>query len=131
MGSLSIWHLMIVALLAVLLFGRGKISDLMGDVAKGIKSFKKGMTEEEPRPAGPGGMIAAPGSVIDALVLSTVVTSGGSQVAHLKTTSGEILPGLKEGDEFRGWRVKRIDADAVVFAADGVEKRIESNKVKA
>ena len=43
MGSLSIWHWLLVILVVVLLFGRGKISDLMGDVAKGIKSFKKGM----------------------------------------------------------------------------------------
>jgi sec-independent protein translocase protein TatA len=48
MGSFSLWHIMLVLLLAVLLFGRGKISDLMGDVAKGIKSFKKGMAEDEP-----------------------------------------------------------------------------------
>ena len=48
MGSLSIWHWMIVLAVGLLLFGgRGKISDLMGDVAKGIKSFKKGMAEEE------------------------------------------------------------------------------------
>jgi sec-independent protein translocase protein TatA len=48
MGSLSIWHWMIVIVVGLLLFGgRGKISDLMGDVAKGIKSFKKGMAEEE------------------------------------------------------------------------------------
>jgi sec-independent protein translocase protein TatA len=47
MGSLSIWHWMIVLAVGLLLFGgRGKISDLMGDVAKGIKSFKKGMAEE-------------------------------------------------------------------------------------
>jgi len=50
MGGLSFWHIMIVLLLATLLFGRGKISDLMGDVAKGIKSFKKGMAEDEPPP---------------------------------------------------------------------------------
>ena len=48
MGTFSLWHIMLVLLLAVLLFGRGKISDLMGDVAKGIKSFKKGMAEDEP-----------------------------------------------------------------------------------
>jgi sec-independent protein translocase protein TatA len=48
MGGLSLWHILIVALLALLLFGRGRISDLMGDVAKGIKSFKKGLAEEEP-----------------------------------------------------------------------------------
>ncbi|MGE0239557.1 MAG: twin-arginine translocase TatA/TatE family subunit [Parvibaculaceae bacterium] len=46
MGSLSIWHWLLVILVVVLLFGRGKISDLMGDVAKGIKSFKKGMADE-------------------------------------------------------------------------------------
>ena len=48
MGSFSFWHIMVVLLLAVLLFGRGKISDLMGDVAKGIKSFKKGLAEDDP-----------------------------------------------------------------------------------
>jgi len=40
-------QLLLVAVLLVLLFGRGKISDLMGDVAKGIKSFKKGMADDE------------------------------------------------------------------------------------
>jgi len=48
MGSLSIWHWIIVLAVGLLIFGgRGKISDLMGDVAKGIKAFKKGMSEEE------------------------------------------------------------------------------------
>jgi sec-independent protein translocase protein TatA len=47
MGSFSIWHWAIVILIVVLLFGRGKISDLMGDVAKGIKSFKKGLSEDD------------------------------------------------------------------------------------
>lgn len=47
MGSLSIWHWLIVILVVVLLFGRGKISDLMGDVAKGVKSFKKGLADDE------------------------------------------------------------------------------------
>ena len=48
MGSLSIWHWMIVLAVGLLVFGgRGKISDLMGDVAKGIKSFKKGLSEDE------------------------------------------------------------------------------------
>ncbi|MEM0944096.1 MAG: twin-arginine translocase TatA/TatE family subunit [Pseudomonadota bacterium] len=42
----SIWQILIVVILLVLLFGRGKISALMGDVAKGIKSFKKGMAED-------------------------------------------------------------------------------------
>jgi sec-independent protein translocase protein TatA len=48
MGSLSIWHWIIVLAVGLLLFGgRGKISDLMGDFAKGIKAFKKGMAEDE------------------------------------------------------------------------------------
>ena len=47
MGSLSIWHWIVVIAVVLLLFGRGKISDLMGDVAQGIKAFKKGMAEED------------------------------------------------------------------------------------
>ena len=47
MGSLSIWHWIIVIAVVLLLFGRGKISELMGDFAKGIKSFKKGLSEDE------------------------------------------------------------------------------------
>ena len=43
----SIWQLLIVLVIVLLLFGRGKIPQLMGDMAKGIKSFKKGMTDEE------------------------------------------------------------------------------------
>ncbi len=55
MGGMSWIHWIIVIMLVMLLFGRGKISDLMGDVAKGIKSFKRGMAEDEqpavqPRP---------------------------------------------------------------------------------
>ena len=42
----SIWQLLIVLVIVLLLFGRGKISSLMGDVAKGIKSFKKGMASD-------------------------------------------------------------------------------------
>ena len=47
MGGLSIWHWLIVGILVLLLFGKGRFSDMMGDVAKGIKSFKKGMSEED------------------------------------------------------------------------------------
>jgi sec-independent protein translocase protein TatA len=52
MGSLSIWHwLIVIAVVALLFGGRGKISDLMGDVAKGVKSFKKGLADDdEPKP---------------------------------------------------------------------------------
>ena len=48
MGSLSIWHWLIVGAVLLLVFGgRGKISDMMGDVAKGIKAFKRGMADED------------------------------------------------------------------------------------
>jgi len=48
MGSMSVWHWILVLAVGLLLFGgRGKISDLMGDFAKGIKSFKKGLSEDE------------------------------------------------------------------------------------
>ena len=43
----SIWQLLIVLVIVLLLFGRGKIPQLMGDMARGIKSFKRGMNEEE------------------------------------------------------------------------------------
>ena len=46
--GISFWQIAIVVVLVVLLFGRGKISSLMGDVAKGIKSFKKGMSDDTP-----------------------------------------------------------------------------------
>jgi sec-independent protein translocase protein TatA len=46
MGITSFWHWIIVIMVIVLLFGRGRISDMMGDVAKGIKSFKKGLADD-------------------------------------------------------------------------------------
>jgi sec-independent protein translocase protein TatA len=53
MGSLSIWHWMLVIVVVLLLFGRGKISELMGDMAQGIKAFKKGMSDDEKAAAEP------------------------------------------------------------------------------
>ncbi|WOK35715.1 twin-arginine translocase TatA/TatE family subunit [Sphingomonas sp. C3-2] len=47
MGGLSLWHWLVVGIVVLLLFGKGRFSDMMGDVAKGIKSFKKGMAEED------------------------------------------------------------------------------------
>lgn len=47
MGTFSVWHWLIVLVVVLLLFGRGKIPELMGDMAKGIKSFKKGMSDED------------------------------------------------------------------------------------
>lgn len=50
MGSIGPWQVIIVVVLIVLLFGRGKISELMGDVAKGVTSFRKGLREEVAEP---------------------------------------------------------------------------------
>jgi sec-independent protein translocase protein TatA len=58
MGGFSLWHWLIVGLVILLLFGKGRFSDMMGDVAKGLKSFKKGMTEDEETPAPPARRIA-------------------------------------------------------------------------
>ena len=67
MGSFSIWHWLVVLLVILLLFGGGKVSGLMGDFAKGIKSFKKNMNEEddasmEATADKPGGTITGPGA---------------------------------------------------------------------
>ncbi|MCF3933050.1 twin-arginine translocase TatA/TatE family subunit [Acuticoccus sp. M5D2P5] len=45
--GISVWQILIIGVILVLLFGRGKISELMGDVAKGINSFKKGLAEDD------------------------------------------------------------------------------------
>ena len=51
MGALSIWHILILALIALVLFGgRGKVSDLMGDFGRGINSFKKGLSDSKDDP---------------------------------------------------------------------------------
>ncbi|GAU84380.1 twin-arginine translocase TatA/TatE family subunit [Bosea sp. BIWAKO-01] len=64
MGGVSIWHWIVVGVIVMLLFGRGKVSELMGDVAKGIKSFKKGMAEDEPTTPPPAATTADP-KIID------------------------------------------------------------------
>jgi sec-independent protein translocase protein TatA len=61
MGSFSLFHWIIVIAVALLLFGgRGKISSIMGDFAKGIKAFKKGMAEEEPTAEAPPAQVPPP-----------------------------------------------------------------------
>lgn len=69
MGSMSLWHWIIVIAVVLLLFGRGKISDLMGDVAQGIKAFKKGMAEDDTKPEPPK---AEPAKTLDHQATPTV-----------------------------------------------------------
>jgi sec-independent protein translocase protein TatA len=80
MGSFSIWHWMVVLLVVLLLFGSGKVSNLMGDFAKGIKSFKKNMAEDtdasmEASADKPSGSISGPG-------VGTQSTNAQSTAAH-------------------------------------------------
>ena len=69
MGSMSIWHWLVVLAIGLLLFGgKGKISDLMGDLAKGIKSFKKGMAEDDTAAtptSAPKSIDARPGETVE------------------------------------------------------------------
>ncbi|MXP47237.1 twin-arginine translocase TatA/TatE family subunit [Altererythrobacter luteolus] len=58
--SLGPWQLIIIALVILVLFGRGRISEMMGDFGKGIKSFKQGMNEDESAQAKPTGSIEGP-----------------------------------------------------------------------
>ena len=54
MGGFSLWHLLILAVVVLLLFGKGRFSAMMGDVAHGLKSFKKGMADEDEAAANQG-----------------------------------------------------------------------------
>ena len=73
MGSLSIWHWLVVIGVGVLLFGgKGKISSVMGDFAKGIKAFKAGMKEPEEEAAGnPPAQVTPPGAATAGAPAST------------------------------------------------------------
>lgn len=63
MGGFSIWHwLLVIVVIAVLFGGRGKIANVMGDFAKGIKAFKSGMKEEETAQANPPPQVTPPGT---------------------------------------------------------------------
>ena len=59
MGSFSLPHILILAVVAILLLGGGRFSSMMGDVAKGVKNFKKGMSEDDETPVKPSARIEA------------------------------------------------------------------------
>ena len=80
MGSFSIWHWLVVLLVVLLLFGSGKVSNLMGDFAKGIKSFKKNMADEtdasmEASAEKPAGTISGPGATAGSGTTNTSSTT--------------------------------------------------------
>lgn len=80
MGSFSIWHWLVVLMVVLLLFGSGKVSNLMGDFAKGIKSFKKNMAEDtdtsmEATADKPTTTIPAPGATTTATTANTTTAA--------------------------------------------------------
>ena len=76
----SLPQLLIVLLLVVLLFGKGKVSDLMGDVAKGIKSFKKGLAEDDASaPAQPAQTVSTPKPIDHEPVRTEAKTPSGTE----------------------------------------------------
>ena len=77
MGFGSIWHWIIVLLIVIVLFGRGRISEIMGDFGKGIKSFKQGLNDEDSKPVQP-----------PAAQISSPDTSAASQSSE-KTGTGQ------------------------------------------
>jgi sec-independent protein translocase protein TatA len=96
MGSFSIWHWLVVLLVILLLFGSGKISGLMGDLAKGIKSFKQNMKEDEKdasmaadaaaqTPVQPAGTLASPGA-------TTAATQATQNAGAATTTANPSRP---------------------------------------
>ena len=74
MGGIGIWQVAIIGLIVLVLFGRGRISEMMGDFGKGISSFKKGMTEEENATPASKAQIEAPAE--DATSTSTESKTG-------------------------------------------------------
>ena len=97
MGSVSIWHWIVVGIVIMLMFGRGKVSDLMADVAKGIKSFKKGMAEDETAPAAqPANPAAAPAPITDQ-VQPAAANAQAAQPAPAATAAQQPAPEHKPG----------------------------------
>ncbi len=82
MGGVSIWHWVVVGVIVMLLFGRGKISELMGDMAKGIKAFKKGMSDDEAAATAP----TTPAAAGQADVVRTLEHRSPEPVAASTTT---------------------------------------------
>jgi sec-independent protein translocase protein TatA len=82
MGSMSLWHWIVVIAVVLLLFGRGKISELMGDVAQGIKAFKKGMSEDDTAKDDSPKIEPAKAEAAKPLDHQTVETSAASAKSH-------------------------------------------------
>jgi sec-independent protein translocase protein TatA len=79
MGGFSLWHWVIVLIIVLVLFGRGRVADIMGEFGKGLKSFKQGMNEaEEVKPQAPAGQIPPPPPANQATLNGETVIDGSS-----------------------------------------------------
>ena len=87
MGSMSIWHWLVVLGIVLLMFGAGKIPRLMGDVAKGVKAFKTGLKDEEEAPAD-SPAAAAPVIPAQADKPKEAAMAGGAEAAQKKVSNG-------------------------------------------
>ena len=85
MMGLSLPHLLIVALVVLVLFGRGRISEMMGDFGKGIKSFKQGMADEENKPAAPPPAQIPPQTVVQPAAQPQATLNGETVVDSNQT----------------------------------------------
>ena len=85
MGSMSLWHWIIVLAVVLLLFGgRGKISQLMGDFGKGLQAFKKGVGSQDEQQQGQGGQ---PGDAAKPISAQTTTSQPGSSQVHQDTAA--------------------------------------------
>lgn len=76
MGGIGIWQILIVAVVILVLFGRGRISEMMGDFGKGISSFKKGMTDDEESTPASKAQIEAPAKEAPSAETTSTAESG-------------------------------------------------------
>jgi sec-independent protein translocase protein TatA len=99
--QIGFWQILIVVLLVVLLFGRGKISDLMGDVAKGIKNFKKGMSDEDTskanQPAEPPKVIDQTATTAAAAPATAAAAPGAAGAPAAPPANTSAMPEKKAG----------------------------------
>jgi sec-independent protein translocase protein TatA len=78
MGGFSLWHWIVVLIIVLLLFGRGRVSEIMGDFGKGLKSFKQGMAEDD-KPAAPASQIPPPPTASKATLNGETVIDNADQ----------------------------------------------------
>ena len=119
MGTFSIWHILILALIALVLFGgRGKVSDLMGDFGKGINSFKKGLAEkDDPK-------------VINAEDIEARVEREVKRIAPQVRMPG-FRPGKVPPNLIRKMHGEAIRGDALQGAVqDGVQQLLTEQKIR-